>query len=66
MFFQTLFSLTPVLQIVFGKSPVGRIPFKNKNLRTESRKEIDLLCRCTTSGSLFGSPLQTGKVAKAH
>ena len=63
MFFETLISLSSVLQIAFGKSPVGRIPFKNKNLRIESRKEIDLIWyfQCTTSGSVFGSPLQTGK-----
>ena len=63
MFFETLISLSSVLQIAFGKSPVGRIPFKNKNLSIESRKEIDLIWyfQCITSGSLFGSSLQTGK-----
>ena len=64
MFFETLISLSSVLQIAFGKSPVGRIPFKNKNLSIESRKEIDLIWyfQCITSGSLFGSSLQTGNL----
>lgn len=66
MFFETLISLSSVLQIAFGKSPVGRIPFKNKNLRIESGKEIDLIWyfQCTTSGSLFGSSLQRRKDGK--